>query len=357
MTTLISSPTTVTVQPPSTTVLGVLAGSMSPGSWARLTLANDQNAILGVGSVSGSTIHYSNSMPWNPAVRCIEIIGADHNYGRARHMRYDEATNAFFLASDNATAETLVHGYDHTTVNPTTGDVYHRDYYTSHIERMARGIGSFSVQTSFNDHGFNQVAIGTCWWSGNLVGAGNQGALLVFNSGNSLGKATDGQLTAFDPLSNKWVLDIVTGATPFAGGAYHVVAEYSAVKNVAVYGGGNLAPTKLFRLSADGSITAMPTVPTGKAVGIQAGNFVADPVTGNFLLLSAGELWELNPGGGGSWTQQTGGRTPPGAVGIPGPGSVKIDGVISCAIPQYGVIAYVTQTSSTGGSFFLYKHA
>ena len=92
---------------------------------------------------------------------------------------------------------------------------------------------------------------------------------------------------------------------------------------------------------------------TGKAVGIQRGNLAVDPVTGNFLLLSAGQLWQLDPSGAGTWTQQSGTRTPPAGVGVPN----KPDGVISTSIPEYGVVAYITQTSTIGGTFFLYKHA
>jgi hypothetical protein len=138
-------------------------------------------------------------------------------------------------------------------------------------------------------------------------------------------------------------------APNYGGGAtYHSVMEYSAIKNVAVYGGGNAAPTKLWRMSADGSVLAMPNVPAGKRVGIQGGLLVAEPVTGNFLVLSARELWELNPDGAGTWTQLA---SPPAGVGDPGFPTA----VISSAISDYGVVAYITQPSRTGGTFYLYK--
>ena len=49
----------------------------------------------------------------------------------------------------------------------------------------------------------------------------------------------------------------------------------------------------------------------------------------------------------------TGSRAVPSGVGEP----TLPDGIISCAIADYGVIAYITQTSQSGGTFFLYKHA
>ena len=128
---------------------------------------------------------------------------------------------------------------------------------------------------------------------------------------------------------------------------------YSAARNVAVYGGGNDNPRKVWRLNADRSFTPMPDAPTGCTLGVQQGVLCEDPVTGNFLVLSQGNLFELNPTGSGSWTKLSGSRVPPSAVGNP----TAPDGVICTPIPQYGVVAYITQTSQVGGTFFLYKHA
>ena len=178
---------------------------------------------------------------------------------------------------------------------------------------------------------------------------------MLFNSGNGTGEASDGQILAYNPLTNTWFYN-QEGKAPFFGSSstYHSVIEYSPQKNVAVYGGGNAAPNKLWRLSSDGSVLAMPGVPAGKAVGIERGLLVNEPVTGNFLLLSAGELWELDPSGSGTWTQQTGTRTPPNGVGIPGP--TNPEAVIASSISDYGVVVFITQLTQVGATFFLYKH-
>ena len=175
---------------------------------------------------------------------------------------------------------------------------------------------------------------------------------MIFNSGNANNAATDGQIVAFDPLTNTWFYN-QQGKAPFygSGSTYHSVMEYSAVKNVAVYGGGNVAPDRLWRLNQDGSFIAMPNVPAGKGVGIQQGLLVNDPASGNFLLLSAGELWELDPNGSGSWNQLA---IPPNGVGIPGPTNPQA--VIASSISDYGVVVFITQPGQTGATFFLYKH-
>jgi hypothetical protein len=323
---------------------------MAPGTWARLAVSN-QDSILGVGNVSGTMIHYSNSMPWNPFSKVIEIIGSDHGYGRTRHVRYDVASNEFVLVSDDAGIG-ATHGYDHEAVNPYTGDLYTRLYsgFTGKISARKKILGGAGFVDIPSVSAPDQVAIGATWWSGSFVRGGTQGLFMIFNSGNALGNDNDGQILGYDPLKNSWSFRRESMAPKYGGGStYHSVMEYSPVKNVAVYGGGNVAPSKLWRMSADGSVLAMPGVPAGKGVGIQRGLLVADPVTGNFLMLSGKELWELNPDGAGTWAKLA---PPPGAVGDPGAPTA----VITSSIPDYGVVAYITQPSRNGGTFYLYKH-
>jgi hypothetical protein len=327
---------------------------MAPGTWAQLNVSN-QNALLGVGSITGSMLHFCNTMPWNPHSKVIEIVAADHNYGRLRHVRYNVATNQFVLVADDSGLEWPAHGYDHNTVNPYTGDLYHRRYsgFTGTISSTKKPLGAGATVWNGlpNVSASDQVAIGATWWSGSFVGAGAQGAFMIFNSGNASGNASDGQIIAYNPLTNTWFYN-QEGKAPFYGSdsTYHSLIEYSPQKNVAVYGGGNAAPSKLWRLSSDGSVLAMPNVPSGKGVGMQKGLLVNDPVSGNFLLLSAGQLWELNPSGSGTWTQKT---SPPNGVGVPGPGNPQA--VIATSVSDYGVVVFITQPTSTGGTFFVYK--
>ena len=342
------------------TPLAQLAATMQPGTWAPLTVA-DQDAVLGVGNVSGTMIHYSNSMPWNPWAHAVEILAEDHNWGAVRYARYDERGNRFVLVTADAGLGTNTqHGYDHSSVNPSTGDYYYRPAWIGD-PTIAVKKKLLSSATTFTDlpllpTNYEQIAIASTWWSGPFLGAGNQGCLMIFNSGDSFGNAMDGQVAAYDPLTNSWFYNQHGMAPLFGtnGFTYHSVMEYSAPHNMAVYGGGNAQPTRLWRLSSDATFIEMPEVPSGKAVGVQRGNLVADPVSGNFLLLSAGELWELDPTGSGTWTAQTGARVPPPGVGVPGPNNPE--GVISSAISDYGVVVYVTQSSRNGGTFYVYKH-
>jgi hypothetical protein len=344
---------------PQPSALELAAAALPVGAWVQMSPSN-QNSVLGNGPASGSTISYCNTMPWNPINKSIEIIGMDHNGGSVRHMRYSEAENGFVLvAADAGLGSETQHGYDHNSVNPTTGDIYHRKYsgFSGEIEVYKKPLtGSFASIGSV-EVDLDQVAIGTCWWTGPFTasgGHGAQGSHMMFNSGDADGSATDGTVVAYDPIADSWFFNQQSMAPNYGSGStYHSVMEYSAVHNCAVYGGGNAAPQKLWRMDADASVTAMPNVPSGKEVGILQGVLTVDPVSGNFLLISNGELWELNPTGSGAWTQQTGDRDPPAAVDNPDVGEY----VIATPIPEYGVIAVIAQPSLTGGTMWLYKHA
>ena len=315
----------------------------------------NQNSVMADVGVTGSPLPFCNTMPWNPVSKVIEIVAGDHNGAipDLRHLRYVESTNQFIEVQAAPAIPGIGHGYDHNSVNPFTGDLYHRRYDSTEVLRKVLGGSAFSNVASWT--GTPQVAIGTGWWSGSFAGGGAQGSLIIFNSGNAVGSASDGQIVAYNPLTNTWFFS-QTGMAPFygAGSTYSSVFEYSAGRNVGVYGGGNAAPRKLWRLNADRSFTVLTDVPAGKGVGMQQGLLVNEPVTGNFLLLSAGELWELNPTGAGTWTQQTGSRTPPAGVG--NPSAPALANMIAVSISDHNVVAFITQPSASGGTFFLYKH-
>ena len=345
------------------TTLASLAASMPAGSWAKVSAAN-QDAALGVGPTSGSMIHYCNQMPWNPVRKAIEIVGMDHNAGAQRYVRYNELSNAFeVVQADDGAGTSTRHGYGHSAVNPSTGDLYHRmaefHYEGSGplVRKWAQSGSSWTSLARPTTLYYMQNAIASCWWTGSFSGAGAQGCLLVYNSGDSAlgGSASDGGMYAYNPLSNSWFWSS-RSMSPFygtSGASYHSVMAYSATRNVAVYGGGNDNPNKIWRLNADRSVTTMPNTPSGCTLGVQQGILCEDPVTGNFLVLSQGNLWELNPTGSGTWTKLSGNRVPPSAVGNP----TAPHGVTCTPIRDYGVVAYITQSSKSGGTFFLYQHA
>jgi hypothetical protein len=156
--------------PISSTPLSSIAAARTAGSWVRVSASN-QDAVLGVGPTSGSTIHYCNQMPWNPQRSAIEIVAMDHNAGMQRYMRYNALSNAFELVqADDGAGTATRHGYGHNSVNPFTGDVYHRlaeyGYEGSGplVRKFAMGGSSFTNLARPTTLFYMQNAIGSCWW-------------------------------------------------------------------------------------------------------------------------------------------------------------------------------------------------
>ncbi len=330
--------------------LADLSESLSPGDWGQLNSVTGQDAVIGSQSgSSGSAITFANSQPWNPLNQSIEIMGADHLGGASawmEHARYSSSTNSFSVIHPTGFLSGIGHVYDHLAVNPHNGDVYFVPYtgFTGTIPLFRKPFsgGSYSQVFSFTPIS-DQATHGSAWWSGSFSGAGAHGCFVLYDNGSG-----SGQLRCYDPLSASQIYSNDNAAPGSAGDDYHTVVEYSAVHNVAVYGGGKSNANRLWRLSSDGSVTSMPDAPM--SIGMQNANLVNDPASGNFILMGSGQLWELNPTGTGRWTRM--GSIPSG-VGDP----AAPDGMISCAISDFGVIAYITQDSSSGGTFFLYKHA
>jgi len=322
------------------TALGRLAASMPPGTWAELSTLNIA-AVLARGNSGGSVLPYSMSAAWDGARRQLHFTGADHGWGVNNHVTYDAPSNRWM--DQGATPTSVSHGYDHTTIDPATGTLYLREYGSSRIFSRPAG-SSWSARTAWTASRYVTVAIGIDWWQGRLRGSGAGGSLLVYNCG-----APQGQLLAWNPATGKWFADI----TGFGGrSTYHCFIEYSPPHAVAIFGGGNENGTRLWRLDADRTITALPEAPV--EVGIQRANVTVDPVTGHFLVLGGGQLREYDPRAGGTWALQAGARTPPPGVG--NPARPDLHGVISAPLANYGVVLYVTCRARTCGAH-LYKHA
>jgi len=327
---------------------------MHAGSWAQLVVPNQQQ-ILGIASNpippggGGQSCQFANLMPWNPSSKSIDMMIADH-YGTGDNMqltRYLEASNAFeqTLPPGHTGVTGIGHGYNHLACNPRTGELFHHKFNGN--QNFRKTLTDSAFKSFGGDAATHQVAEACTWWTGAFNGAGAQGAYLVYASG-----IKPGQMSAWDPLSQEWFWNGAV-VTPNNGDTYHTVMQYSAPRNCAVFGGGNNANRKLWRLNSDHTITNMPDPPVG--VGVTIGNFNVDPISGNFLLLGQGQLWELNPSGAGTWTQQTGNRAPPSGVGVP---TAANTGVISSSLHEHGVLAYITVVSmGSPCSFFLYKHA
>ena len=93
----------------------------------------------------------------------------------------------------------------------------------------------------------------------------------MYTAAFSSNSASDGEIAIFDPLSNSWKFQ-ATGVAPFQRDGYNESMAYSRSKNVAVYGGTNPSPRKIWKMVSTGATSALADVPSAAAgVGIHKG--------------------------------------------------------------------------------------
>jgi hypothetical protein len=393
---------TVTVIPPPTTQLGTIAAAMPSGTWVALDggvhngvacpLPTDYLTYLARGGNTQSILPYANRCDWNPVSKNVEILGRDHSdpsapdgtgFGYIHHVRLRTADHSMVDANGAwpyppAPEGPAGHNFGHQALDPNTGDLYFVNYGSLSVGsypvlKLPHGTTTWQTVAPSPEI-YENIIWGVCWWSGEFTGQGGLGAhggLLVFNYYLSADSPDDGNLGIYDPLSDSWPFFLPNGASPFTatGSQYNQCAAYSRVKNCAVYGGGHAAQHRLWKLASDGTVATLTDMPSSaKGIGIHYGLLSADPVTGNFLVLTSDaatdttpELWELDPDGAGTWTRMTGARQPPAAVGFPSEDNSSAFCIICAPIDEagYDVTAYIRQSGGGpgGSAMHLYKHA
>ena len=329
-------------------VLSSLAASMQPGTWAQLTTNNDVQALATESGMSGILTGYSFSGIWDPVGKRIHFMGADHHGGQAGYgqkwVYYDDATNSWVVyGGGTGNVEGLAqvmplipqHGFDHLTIDPVGRMLYLYAYGSKNIWKYPLSSSGPWTSISMPATGYINITTGMEWFPGM--------GLTVYITGEA-----SGEEMVMNAAGN-WT--DLTGWGP-TGGGYSGFAEYSPNHHVVVFGGPSAGDAKqIWRMDSNKTITKLTSAPF--PLGQCRGNVVADPVTGDYLVLGNGQFWALDPSGAGTWTIQTGSRVPPSGVGNP---ISDPSGVISTAISSYGVILY-TSCRIGNCTQYLYKHA
>lgn len=310
--------------------------------WYEMTTLNI-NPVLGAGSSEGNRLPYSNSGTWNPLDHEIWFVGNDHGEANISTCRYLESTNTWSLIAQHRVSS---HGLDHNECDPVTGDLYHRvySYGTFTIDKKPRGSSTWQSAWATVTNNFVNVGTGCFLWTGThtALSAGQRMFGVVSGSFGTISGTK---------LNDASTVILGTIGSPSGGDNYSHWAAYSSVKNVAVMGGGNFGQNRIWKMTSDGTVTELANAPSGCIIGLYRGTLTEDPASGNFLVLSGGNIFELNPDGGGTWAQQTGVRVPPAGVNIPA--SAEVIGV---PISTHGVTMYISGNTGSCRTH-LYKHA
>jgi hypothetical protein len=335
---------------PGQSVLATLAKAMAPGTWVSISTTGFNNGAVLRPPAGGSSLEFNDKQTWNPVAKTVMVLGYSHpgsfsQCGIAVFAQLSDATNTWTnLPSSCPNPENIggvSHGYEHNTVNPNTGDLYHRQYNSKNFYVFSQSTQTWSTIAS-PPMSSVQVA----------------GALEYFPDRNSL-LFVDGDWGVWEYTfsgsgpSGTWAQRASTNGGGFSPqltglGPYQEQSHYSSLCKCIVLGGGGT--TTMYQYSASGVFTKKGAAPMN--LNIPADVFTADPVSGLILVWDGatnGTAWQYNPVTD-TWTQ-TGISSPI----FPGPeGGVTETAAVPIA--DYGVIMFVQSGSSAGGAVYLYKH-
>ena len=264
-------------------------------------------------------------------------------------MKYTESTNTWTNTLpnpcpdfDRAFSGGIGHAYQHNTINPNTGNFYHRQYGTGKVMVFSHSTQSWS-QIAPVPSGAFQVA----------------GALEYFPDRNSL-VFLDGDWGVWEHSlsTGTWTQRASTvggGFTPqLTGvGSYHNVAQYSSACRCVLLGGGG-SGRALYRLDSNAVITRMADAPFSLSTpeGNGSGSIItADPVSGRVLAwTSNGTGYDYDPVAN---TFRTTGRNAPFTPTPTG----GISNAVAVPIADYGVVMLIVSDGSNTGKVYLYKHS
>ena len=368
---LVSNPHTVSIASAPSTTLGIIAAAMPPRSWVYLD-GTTQNGVVctkptgnvngsattmdaAVGASGGNTggnFPYANKGRWNPVSRSVDLVGKDHGMGVSdRYSWFDEVNHVIGTQTHAFESTAMNHNFDMSTTNPATGEVIVRAYGNTGTLYKFPSKTSIPWPSSFQTiPDATNIMGGIDWWTGAQLSAGAQGLLLALSTPNN----TVAYVNAYDPVSNAWVWRrSVPGYSGQSGtDTYHSVFAYSAVKNVAIFGGTNTWPNQLWKIDSTATITKY-AASTPIPVGITRAQIVDDPITGNFLVNSASGFYEFNPDGAGTWTLLS---ASPSTLNKNTLGSGNgAPGVIGFSLSEHSVVGFISSGSGYG-RMHLYKH-
>jgi len=247
---------------------------------------------------------------------------------QARHIVYSEATNRWTvepLPSWAGGAYGIAHGYEHSAIDPTTGNIYLRLFNSTAIYRWSR-----------------QTKVWTALPAGPNTAVA--AAIEYFPEMGGLVYVGGGEVHFFSETQGRWS----RLASGLAMGPYSHVASYNPIHRIVVFGGGN-GSSRLYRLNANGTIAPIRSAPAN--VGILASVFTVDPASGRHLLFTSGGGFFEYDVAGDSWS----GRSANGVLMFSADAN-RVLFRVAVPVPSLGVLKFLGYDGRSS-STYVYKHA
>jgi hypothetical protein len=280
-------------------------------------------------------IMWASSGVWDPVRHEVRFVGKRYSLFRHRFLVYSENSDSW--SSDRAlpgelTCDCNGHGYDHNTIDPTTGTNYFR-IYNSHT--IWAWNGSWSTIPPIPD-GSIDIAASISWVNGlGLVYVDKY--KFVYYNGSSW------QSLGTPPAVN-----------------YHAVSEYNPTSQTLIYGGGNDV-TAMWKMDANRRVSRIKDPPFPQGASETQTVLVSDPASDAFISWKKRSTsWAAYDVGSDTWSTLTrasgDGSTP--TRGAPALSTDDTAGaVIGIPISNYGVIMFVQFLGSGDAGVWVYKHS
>jgi hypothetical protein len=336
--------------------LAQTAAVMQPGTWAQLTTVGFNAGNVLHPPDGGSVLEFDDKAVWNPVAKAAVILGQSHAgaptaCGTELFAAYSDASNTWSnLPLPCPTPEDIngvSHGYEQMTVDPATGDIYHRQYSSTKFMVFKQ-----STQTWISLASIPTTSFQCC------------GAVEYFPDRKSV-IFLDGDwgVWEYSIANDSWTQRASTNGGGFSPqltglGSYQNQSHYSAMCQCVILGGGN-GNSVLYKFDVNGNFTRIADAPMALNIPENPGSpngviFTADPVSGLILVWDGngnanGTAWQYNP------TTDTWSKTNISVPIFPSPDG-GVTETVAIPISDYGVIMFVQAGSSSGGSVYLYKH-
>lgn len=317
--------------------LAKLAGWMRQESWAVLETSGLENGkFLETASPGKSVLQWADKATWDPKTRQFRFLGSPH-YEPFKHIIYAEADNAWRAGPLPFPPDTLVHGYEHNTIDAATGESYFREYGTTKVFKYSPATNSWSSLPSIPSQSIQ--CCGALEWFPERHG-------LLFVDG-------DWGVFFFDAGAQKWTriantkVKLDANAPQCPMGSYSNFASYSPKQKVVLFGGGG--SSAIYRLDASGKITKLAKAPI--ELGIGSSIVTVDPVSGKHLVFGGDKsFWEYDVSAD-AWRSLGASCAPI----FDAPNTPAVFDIVAAPVSTYGVIMFV-KYSPGQAKVYLYKH-
>lgn len=313
------------------TALGNVAARLGLRSWEELQTIGLTKDLVSSNGDFRTILEYADKAVWDSKSQKLFFVGGGH-YAGMEFISYDAQTNIWQEFPDPywfSGVETC-HAYHGNAIDVSRGFLFFlrcnsRTVYQYSIERAEWS------QLPNNTSGSQSIAM----------------ALEYFPEMDGLVHVINGEVNILNKRTSQWS----TLAKDLAMGDYHNFAEYNPVHKVVLLGGGNDS-NKMYKLSANGQITALRPAPFSLA--ISRALITVDPVSGDYLIFGGNDKFYAYNIAADSWTPEPAPTVP---IFKKVADESNIFGCIATPVAGYGVTMFVKLVLEQGARVYLYKHS